>query len=147
MSAPQLSGSITFIYAADFDAACEFYGTALGLPAAGAMGDNVKIFALPGAYLGIVRQGVSAAASPPMCAKDAGRDTVIVGLLCADAEAVDALAAKLDPACIEAAPARNDTFGIYNMMARDPNGYLVEIQAFLDPSFLPPVAKLTTSAL
>jgi hypothetical protein len=81
---------------------------------------------------------VSAAANPPVCAATAGKDTVIVGLVCPDAAAVDALAATLPPSSVLSPPARNDKFGLYNMMARDPAGYLVEIQAFLDPTFLKP---------
>ena len=130
-------GSVTFIYAKDFEAEVAFYGDTLGLPRAGDQdGDSVQFFALPGAYLAIVREGVSAAAKPPCSAATAGRDTAIVGVLCADEHAVDALAAKIDPASVVSAPAKNEQFGIYNMMARDPAGYLVEIQAFLDPAFV-----------
>ena len=32
----------------------------------------------------------------------------------------------------EKTPAVNETYGIYHCFARDPNGYLVEIQRFLD---------------
>ena len=172
------SGSITFIYADDFNASCAFYEKTLSLPVAGAMGDGVRVFMLPGAYLAVVKQGTSAAADPPVCARTAGKDTVIVGIVCPDAATVDTLAARLDPRCVlskvrwwrsaarptcyplvrihdrlhicnstrrrcpllqrSAQPARNDTFGLYNAMARDPGGYLVEIQAFLNPDFLKP---------
>jgi len=30
-------------------------------------------------------------------------------------------------------PKKNDRFGIYNAIVRDPDGYLVELQQFLDP--------------
>jgi len=62
-----LSGSLTFIYAVDFEASLAFYGTTLGLPVAGTMGDDVRVFALPGAYLAIVKQGyVAARTSSPL---------------------------------------------------------------------------------
>ena len=32
-------------------------------------------------------------------------------------------------------PALNPEYGIYHCFLRDPNGYLVEIQRFLDPSW------------
>ena len=131
-----VSGSITFIYAADFESECKFYGETLGLPAAGDQSGDVQFYALPGAYLAIVREGVSAAASPPVSARTAGHDTLIVGLLCTNTAEVDALVGRLDPACVITPPTRNDQFGIYNAMARDPAGYLVEIQCFLGAGFV-----------
>ena len=35
----------------------------------------------------------------------------------------------------EKAPAINDAYGIYHCFARDPNGYLIEIQRFLNPNW------------
>jgi catechol 2,3-dioxygenase-like lactoylglutathione lyase family enzyme len=37
---------------------------------------------------------------------------------------------------IEAPPKLNETYGIYHFFVRDPNGYLIEIQNFLDPNWL-----------
>jgi catechol 2,3-dioxygenase-like lactoylglutathione lyase family enzyme len=36
---------------------------------------------------------------------------------------------------IEKPPAHNPTYNIYHMFLRDPNGYLLEIQEFLDPAW------------
>lgn len=36
---------------------------------------------------------------------------------------------------IEKAPSLNERFNIYQLFVRDPNGYLVEIQTFLDPAW------------
>jgi len=141
---PPLSGSLTFIYAKDFEASCKFYSEALQLETAGNLGDGVRIFALPGAYLGIVRQGVSAAARPPRCAAEAG-DTAIVGLLCSSEAEVDHYYSVLSASGVgevSGKPARNETFGLYNFMARDPNGYLVEVQAFLKADTLKPLSRL-----
>merc|ERR1719401_662478 len=110
----------------DFEASCSFYGDVLKLEKAGTLGSDVQIFMLPGSYLGVVRQGVSAAANPPRCASEAG-DTAIVGLICASAADVDAYHQRMQGAgigTILSPPQRNETFGLYNMMARDPNGYL-----------------------
>lgn len=126
MALSPLRGSVTFIYAKDFSASCKFYGECLGLPTAASLGDDVRIFAFPGAYLGVVKQGVSAAANPPRCAAEAG-DTAIVGLICGTTEEVDAYHKRLAGAPVgkvETSPVRNDTFGLYNFMARGPNGYL-----------------------
>merc|ERR1712107_783308 len=112
-----------------------------GLDVAGSLGDDVRIFSLPGAYLGVVKQGVSSAASPPRCAAYHG-DTAIIGLICKSEADVDAYHWRLLSAglgSVEAAPKQSDTFGLYNMMARDPNGYLVEVQAFLKPGVLKPL--------
>jgi len=130
---PPLTGSISFIYASaeTWEAQLAFYGEILQLGTAGSMGDGVRIFALPGAYLGVVRQGVSAAASPPLGARDAGKDTVIVGLLCESAEDVDEYYRRLanaEDVTLESLPAENKAFGIYNFLVRDPAGYLVELQ-------------------
>merc|ERR1719373_84468 len=132
-----LSGSIQFIYAKDFDASLKFYGETLGLKTKGKLGDNVRIFGLPGsALLGVVREGVSAAANPPKSAKSAGVSTCIVGLLCKGKKEVDAFHKKLKAAKVPgmgAAPEQNDTFGLYNFICNDPAGYLVEVQSFLKP--------------
>lgn len=148
MSLPGLSGSILFIYAKDFPASCRYYGQVLGLPVAGSLGANVQVFSLPGSYVGVVRQGVSAAANPPRCAAEKG-DTAIVGLVCASAEDVDRYHARLKASRLGkvlSTPTRNDTFGIYNMMARDPNGYLVEVQSFLKPGVLAPTSTKAMKA-
>ena len=42
---------------------------------------------------------------------------------------------------IEKAPAINETYGIYHCFARDPNGYLIEIQRFLDPNWYKPASN------
>jgi hypothetical protein len=36
---------------------------------------------------------------------------------------------------IEKPPAVNDTYGIIHFFANDPNGYLIEVQRFLDPNW------------
>jgi catechol 2,3-dioxygenase-like lactoylglutathione lyase family enzyme len=50
---------------------------------------------------------------------------------------VDAWHARLvaQGVTIEAPPAENARFRIYNFFARDPDGYRIEFQRFLDPSW------------
>eukprot|EP00746_Dinoflagellata_sp_MGD_P040583 gnl/MRDRNA2_/MRDRNA2_198073_c0_seq1.p1 gnl/MRDRNA2_/MRDRNA2_198073_c0~~gnl/MRDRNA2_/MRDRNA2_198073_c0_seq1.p1 ORF type:complete len:153 (+),score=24.73 gnl/MRDRNA2_/MRDRNA2_198073_c0_seq1:28-459(+) len=141
---PALSGSISFIYAKDFEASCAFYNNLLGLQEAGRTGDNVRFFALPGSYLGVVRQGVSAAANPPQCAADAGKVTNMVGLVCKTASDVDAYYAVLQEQgiIVDAPPAKHEAFGLYTMLARDPGGYIVEFLCFLNEGTLQPVSRL-----
>jgi catechol 2,3-dioxygenase-like lactoylglutathione lyase family enzyme len=39
---------------------------------------------------------------------------------------------------VEKPPALNPKYNIYHLFVRDPNGYLVEIQRFLDPAWPKP---------
>ena len=130
-----LDGSITFLYSADTDASRRFYEAGLGLRMREDKG-AVVFYSLPGraASLGIVREGVSAAASPPRSARAACVDTVMLCLLTKD---VDGCLARLHAlglpgVVVEQPPMANTRFGIYNALLRDPDGYLVELQAFTD---------------
>ena len=42
---------------------------------------------------------------------------------------------------VEQPPAENLTYNIYNMFFRDPDGYLLEIQRFLDPDWMQKAVK------
>ncbi|HRQ39549.1 MAG TPA: VOC family protein [Chloroflexota bacterium] len=42
---------------------------------------------------------------------------------------------------IEKPPTLNTRFNIYQLFTRDPNGYLIEIQTFLDPTWPKPVTR------
>ena len=130
-----LDGTITFLYSADADASRRFYEVGLGLRVRADKG-AVVFYSLPGraASLGVVREGVSAAASPPRSARAAGADTV---MLCLLTEEVDGCLARLRSlglpgVVVEQPPKANARFGIYNALLRDPDGYLVELQTFTD---------------
>ena len=58
----------------------------------------------------------------------------MICLLCADVDGAltRLLGLGIDGVRVEQAPARNERFGIYNALVRDPDGYLVELQTFLD---------------
>ena len=127
-------------WASAFEASRAFYGEGLVLPLRSDKG-AVVFYALPGAAggasaasLGIVREGVSAAADPPCSARTAGRDTVMLCLLTDDVDAAlkRVLALDIDGVRVEQPAVRNDKFGIYNALLRDPDGYLVELQTFVD---------------
>ena len=45
---------------------------------------------------------------------------------------------------LEGSHRRNERFDIYNFFARDPDGYLVEIQRFLDPAWPAPLGTATS---
>jgi catechol 2,3-dioxygenase-like lactoylglutathione lyase family enzyme len=131
---PACAGTIIFIYTRDMTASRAFYRNALELPVRSDQG-AVIFFSLAGAgsSLGVVEQGISAATTPPCSAATAGRDTVMLCLLAEDVDGLTArLAARGHP--VEQPPRENARFGIYNSLVRDPDGYLIELQTFLDPA-------------
>ncbi len=133
-STAALRGSVVFLYSDDVARSRQFWGADLGLPLV-ADKESVVFFKLPhaGGSLAVVKQGVSAAATPPVCARDAGKDVVMVCLLTDD---VDGWSARLEGAGhhLDQPPRQNERFGIKNALLRSPEGYLVEIQQFLDPA-------------
>eukprot|EP00658_Telonema_sp_P-2_P031066 TRINITY_DN23329_c0_g1_i1.p1 TRINITY_DN23329_c0_g1~~TRINITY_DN23329_c0_g1_i1.p1 ORF type:complete len:316 (+),score=66.96 TRINITY_DN23329_c0_g1_i1:115-1062(+) len=128
-----LAGTIVFVYSTEFEASRTFYEQALGLQLKDDRG-FVVFYSLPGTAnsLGVVSQGVSAAEVPPCTPTQCGRDTVMLCLLVSDVVGMfgrlSGMGYKFDQP-----PAINDRFGIHNALLRDPDGYLVEIQQFIDP--------------
>lgn len=112
---------VTFVYAPDLDAASAFYAGVAGLPLALDQGACRIYRVTAGAYVGICR-GLEAAPT----------DGVIVTLVTDD---VDAAYARFSAAGVptEAPPRLNERFGIYHFFARDPAGWRVEVQRFVDP--------------
>ena len=113
---------ITFLPTRDLEANQHFYQQLLGLPLVRDQGACRIYRTAPNAYLGFC----SHLAPTPLPA------SVILTLVC---DAVDECFAQLTAlgAGIEKAPGLNERFGIYQCMLRDPDGYRVEIQRFLDP--------------
>jgi catechol 2,3-dioxygenase-like lactoylglutathione lyase family enzyme len=120
-------GLVTFLYTRDLVASARFYGEVLGLPLALDQG-SCRIYRVAReAFLGLCERP-----DAPMGPEDAGTRQVIVTLVTADVDGwFERLAAQ--GVAFEKAPATNPTYGIYHAFLRDPNGYLVEIQRFLDP--------------
>jgi catechol 2,3-dioxygenase-like lactoylglutathione lyase family enzyme len=129
-----LRGSVIFLYSDDVARSRQFWGADLGLPVV-ADKESVVFFKLPqaGGSLAVVKQGVSAADTPPVCARDAGKDVVMVCMLTDD---VEGWSARMEGAGhrLDQPPRQNERFGIKNALLRSPEGYLVEIQQFLDPA-------------
>jgi catechol 2,3-dioxygenase-like lactoylglutathione lyase family enzyme len=113
---------ITFFMVKDLDATAEFYQRALGLPLSVDQG-SCRIYQVVGqAYIGFCERPDSA---------DSTRN-VILTLVTPEVDAwYERLRARGVP--IEKPPAVNPTYRIYHCFVRDPDGYLVEIQRFLDP--------------
>lgn len=100
-----------------------FYSEVLGLPMVLDQG-VCKIFQVsPAAFVGFCEH-----------LESPHREGVILTLVSSE---VDAWHERLVAAGveIEKPPTKNETFDIYHCFIRDPNGYLVEIQEFLDPKW------------
>jgi catechol 2,3-dioxygenase-like lactoylglutathione lyase family enzyme len=123
MIAENIRSAITFLKTADLESTTRFYTQILGLPQVLDQG-TCRIFRLrPGAYLGF-------------CSSEAAPEQPCV-ILTLVVEDVDGACAELRRAGvpIEVEPRVNERYQIYQCFARDPNGYMLEIQRFLDPAW------------
>mmetsp|Transcript_102307 Transcript_102307/g.312914 ORF Transcript_102307/g.312914 Transcript_102307/m.312914 type:complete len:333 (-) Transcript_102307:331-1329(-) len=127
-------GGITFVYSKLWDESRHFWGKVMGLRVRADKG-SVVFYELPGtaSSLGVVKQGVSAAQVPPCSAAQCGRDCVMLCLVVDDVQHWFERFGTCDYTC-EQPPTINTHFGIHNLLVRDPDGYLVELQQFLDPA-------------
>lgn len=123
---------VTFLYTDDLAASRHFYADILGLPLTLDQGGCLIFTVCPNSFLGVCTSG---AATQKAVERPEG---VIVTLVSDD---VDGWHARLVAAgvTIEKPPTLYEKFNIYHLFVRDPNGYLVEIQRFLDPSWPKPV--------
>ncbi len=117
------SSQVTFCYTADLPATARFYEQVLGLELSLDQGTCRIYRAAPTAHLGF-------------CSRDEvpRPDGVILTLVTDD---VDGWAERLRShgVALEKPPTRNEQYDIYHLFARDPNGYLIEIQRFDDPAW------------
>ncbi len=121
----QFAQQVTFLYAADLDATCAFYAQTLGLPLVLDQG-ACRIYRVSGdAFVGICRRVAPAEIAP---------QSVILTLVTHD---VDGWARRLTDmgVVLEKPPQLNANYNIYHFFVRDPAGYRVEIQRFLDPAW------------
>ena len=115
---------VTFLYTRDLGATARFYEQVLGLDLVLDQG-TCRIYRISAdGFLGFCQR----AEAPD---RPAG---VIVTLVTEDVDGWHArLAAR--GVSFEKAPAFNPDYNIYHCFLRDPNGYLLEIQRFLDPAW------------
>jgi catechol 2,3-dioxygenase-like lactoylglutathione lyase family enzyme len=123
MIAESIQSAITFLKTSDMEATTHFYTQVLGFRLALDQG-GCRIFAIrPGAYIGF-------------CQTDGptGSPEVVFTLVLDD---VDAACSAVEEAGgkVEVRPRENLKYNIYQCFIRDPNGYLIEIQRFLDPAW------------
>jgi catechol 2,3-dioxygenase-like lactoylglutathione lyase family enzyme len=128
---PRINQQVTFLYCADLEVTTSFYRDRLHLPVVLDQGVCRIFRAGRDAFIGFC-QGTGNL-SPPTATG------LILTLVVNDRETVDTWYTYLrESDCaerIEKAPTLNQRFAIYHLFLRDPDGYLLEIQAFLDPKW------------
>ena len=124
MTHPPIDQQITFLYTRDLAATARFYEDVLGLPLALDQGDCRIYRVTDDAFFGFCRR----TAAPE------GPNGVILTLVTQEVDRwYRHLSAK--GAAFEKPPALNPEYNIYHCFLRDPNGYLIEIQRFLNPAW------------
>jgi catechol 2,3-dioxygenase-like lactoylglutathione lyase family enzyme len=138
MTHPPLGQSLTWVDTEDLDGTCAFYGETLGLEMVFDQG-ACRIFSMGGTgFLGVCR------VRPGRFVEPKG---VVITFVTDDVDGWHRhlLARGARP---EGAPERSEAFNVYCFFVRDPNGYLLEFQSFLDPRWPRPrpAASLTGRA-
>lgn len=114
---------VTFCYTPDLAATVRFYEEVVGLECVLDQGTCRIYRVAPTGYVGFCER--EEVARP---------DGVILTFVTPD---VDAWFTRMKDAGaqVEKEPAHNERFNIYHCFLRDPNGYLIELQKFLDPAW------------
>lgn len=128
MTPPPLNQLVTFLYCRDLTATDQFYRQVLQLPLVLDQGPCRIFRVAAGGYLGFCQAGTAVGRAADQ------QDGVIVTLTSDDVDGWHnyLLTQEVE---IEKPPTRNETYNIYHLFLRDPDGYLVEIQTFLDPTW------------
>lgn len=121
---PPIDQAIAFYPTNKLQETRQFYEETVGLRVVVDQGDCIVLKVCPDAYLGFCRND-----NPP------GEDHRIVFTLVSNE--VDAWHERLSQAGAEILfpPKDNPKYRIYNFFAKDPNGYLLEIQRFWDDNW------------
>ncbi len=121
---------ITFLYTADLAASARFYNDKLNLPLVVDQG-SCQIYRVNAqAYIGLCES-----AEAPTWQEITGKRQIILTWVVADVRArYEELRER--GVVFESKPRIHTDFGIEHCFLRDPNGYLLEIQRFLDADWL-----------
>lgn len=122
MTTTTVDAQITFLYVSDLQRSADFYENVLGLQLVTDQG-SCRIYRAAGrqAYLGICEGA----------ATEANVDTLIFTLVTADVDGWFRRVTSRGWPC-EDPPSTNARYNIYHFFLRDPDGYKLEIQRFLD---------------
>lgn len=124
MPHPPIDQQVTFLYTRDLEGTARFYEEVLGLSLALDQG-SCRIYHVAGtAFLGFCRR-------EEVPKRPQG---VILTLVTGEVDRWYEILVEKGVA-FEEPPARNPRYNIYHCFLRDPNGYLIEIQSFLDPAW------------
>jgi catechol 2,3-dioxygenase-like lactoylglutathione lyase family enzyme len=124
MNRPAIEQQVTFLATRDLDVNAAFYADVLGLSLILDQGACRIYQTGRTAFLGFCEH-------LPL---NSGEQPVIITLVSQDVDGwYDYVSAK--GVAIEKRPTMNTTYNIYHFFMRDPDGYLVEIQRFLDPAW------------
>lgn len=125
---PPIEQQVTFLHARDLAETAAFYENILGLPLVLDQG-SCRIYATGGdAYLGFCETLGAHMAAPP------ANPYLMLTLVTPDVDGWYAYLVEQGVA-VEKPPTLNEKFNIYHCFVRDPNGYLLELQTFLDPAW------------
>jgi catechol 2,3-dioxygenase-like lactoylglutathione lyase family enzyme len=124
MPHPPIHQQVTFLYTHDLAATARFYQVILGLQLALDQGDCCIYCVSHGGYLGFCQR------------EDTPKEPAGVILTFVTPEVDEWYRFLSDQGVtFDKSPALNPKYNIYHCFLRDPNGYLIEIQRFLDPSW------------
>ncbi|MBL8699767.1 MAG: VOC family protein [Alphaproteobacteria bacterium] len=125
MARPPIDQNVTWVYTDDLEGTCRFYAGTLGLVQVLDQG-GCRIFkASASAFLGVCKVRPGRHVEPK---------GVVITFVTSDVDGWHRhlLARGVTP---EAPPERSEKFNVYCFFAKDPNGYLLEFQTFLDPGW------------
>jgi len=130
MTNPPFQQQVTFLYTRDLERSAIFYQDIFGLPMVLDQGTCRIYQVCPNGFIGLC-QNPDAPSDP---------QGVIFTMVTEDVDAwYTYLQEHLIP--VEKPPTLNPKYNIYHLFVRDPNGYLIEIQRFLDPSWPKPIPE------
>jgi len=128
MSHPPIDQQITFLYTRDLKTTAHFYEQIMELPLVLDQGTCLIFQLTENSFLGFCEQ---AGALGAVTEEPAG---VIFTLVTEKVDLWHQLLSNKGVA-FESLPRLNPQYNIYHCFFRDPNGYLIEIQKFLSPSW------------
>jgi catechol 2,3-dioxygenase-like lactoylglutathione lyase family enzyme len=127
MRPPEFKQQVTFLFCKNLEETTRFYQEILGLDLVLDQG-TCRIFQVTEeGFLGFCQRETI----PPL------KEGVIVTLVTSEVDRWYHYLSE-NQTQIEKAPQENPHYNIYHMFLRDPDGYLIEIQKFLDPSWPQP---------
>ena len=114
---------VTFLLVSDLELSTAFYRDALGLKVVLDQGDCRILQVTDTAFVGI-------------CEREGSRDTssVLVTFVTDDVDTFHTALLTAGVPC-EKEPQLNTTYNVYHAFYRDPDGFLIEVQQFLDPAW------------